>query len=83
MLLIKKVLYKRKYRIFKNCMLGTNNSIYDIKFNESNIITMLKERNLKGFDIRNLLKDYIFFYNPNHIFIGMLKDKFMNDRKRL
>ena len=74
MLLIKKVLYKRKYRIFKNCMLGTNNSIYDIKFNESNI---------KGFDIRNLLKDYIFFYNPNHIFIGMLKDNFMNDRKRL
>ena len=83
MLLIKKVLYRRKYRIFKNAMLGTNNSIYDIKFNESNIINMLKERNLKGFDIRNLLKAYIFFYNPNSIFIEMLKDKFMNDRKRI
>tara|TARA_R110000803_G_scaffold13534_1_gene38064 strand:- start:481 stop:729 length:249 start_codon:yes stop_codon:yes gene_type:complete len=82
MLLIKKVLCKRKFRIFKNTLLGTNHSIYDIKFNESNIIIMLKERNLKGFDIRNLLKDYIFFYSPNDIFLNLLKEKFISDREK-
>jgi hypothetical protein len=82
MLLIKKVLYKRKFRIFKNALLGTNHSIYDIKFNQSNILTMLKERNKKGFDIRNMLKDYIFFYSPNEIFLNLLKEKFISDREK-